>query len=84
LLQSPQAKRFFFQAPTPVAGTPTVPQKVTLAPGQACSIPLLNAAPKGGFTGDPKMVVPRTQQLRNVDHMPVLQPPAPSCADVKR
>ena len=54
-----------------------------LAPGHACAIPLLTAMPKGGFTGDPKIVIPGSEKFSNVDHMPILQE-APSCADFKR
>lgn len=83
-LQSPQTKRFFFQSPTIVAGTPKrIPEQVTLAPERPCAIPLINVAPKGGFTGDPKMAMPGSPQPANVDHMPAVQG-APPCADVKR
>lgn len=54
-----------------------------LAPGQTCAIPLLNAMPKGGFTGDPKIVIPGSEKPANIDHMPILLE-APSCADFKR
>jgi hypothetical protein len=54
-----------------------------MAPGKACAIPLLNAMPKGGFTGDPKMVIPGSEKPSNIDHMPILLE-APSCADFKR
>jgi hypothetical protein len=54
-----------------------------LSPGRACAIPLLNVMPKGGFTGDPKMVIPGSEKPANIDHMPILLE-APSCADFKR
>jgi len=54
--------------------------KITLAPGQACSIPLLKVLP--GKTND-RMTIPM-RAPSNVDHMPFVTVPAPSCDDVKR
>ena len=78
--------RRFFSPPTPMIVTPNnkggqvlptiIPYvfgRVTLAPGRACSIPLLNVLPRGGFTGDPKIVIPGLQALGNIDHMPLIQ-----------
>jgi hypothetical protein len=56
-------------------------RQIVLAPGQVCAIPLLDVSPKGGFSGDPKMAIPLRE---SGDKMPVVQAPAPSCADVKR
>jgi hypothetical protein len=64
-----------------VAGASDNRWQMVLAPGQACAIPLLDASPKGGFSGDPKMAIPLREW---VDRMPVVQAPEPSCADVKR
>lgn len=52
---------------------------VTPAPGQPCSIPLLNVVPKSGFNGDPKIAIMGSQTLANIDHMPLIQgaPPCP-------
>jgi hypothetical protein len=62
---------------------PYVSGHVTLAPGRTCSIPLIDVGPKGGFTGDPKIVLPGSKRLANLDHMPVIQG-SPPCAQVKR
>ena len=63
--------------------TPYVFGHAKLAPGHACSIPLINVAPRGGFTGDPKIVLPGSKRLGNVDHMPVIQG-SPPCPQVQR
>jgi hypothetical protein len=55
----------------------------TLAPSQACAIPLINVAPKGGFTGDPKIAILGSQTLANIDHMPLIQG-APPCTEDER
>ena len=55
----------------------------TLAPSQACAIPLINVAPKGGFTGDPKIAILGSQTLANIDHMPLIQG-APPCPEDER
>jgi hypothetical protein len=52
------------------------------ARGQTCSIPLINVAPTGGFTGDPKIVLPGSKWAGNIDHMPVTQG-SPPCPQVK-
>ncbi len=52
------------------------------APAQSCSIPLLDAAPKGGFHGDPKIVLPGPGTSGNPDRMPVAQG-SPPCAPSK-
>lgn len=87
--------RRFFSPPTPMIVTPDnkgerapaiipyVSGRVTLAPGRACSIPLLNVLPRGGFTGEPKIVIPGLQALGNVDHMPLILA-VPICAQDKR
>jgi hypothetical protein len=54
-----------------------------LVPRQACAIPLINVAPKGGFTGDPKIAILGSQTLTNIDHMPLI-PSAPPCPEDKR
>jgi len=54
-----------------------------LAPGHACAIPLLNAMPKGGFTGDPKIAILGSQTLANIDHMPLIKG-VPVCPQDKR
>ena len=54
-----------------------------LAPRQACAIPLINVAPKGGFTGDPKIAILGSRTLANIDHMPLIQG-APPCPEDKR
>ena len=54
-----------------------------LAPRQACAIPLINVAPKGGFTGDPKIAILGSRTLTNIDHMPLIQG-APPCPEDKR
>jgi hypothetical protein len=56
---------------------------VVLAPGQSCAIPLLNAMPAGGFSGDSGMAM-APKQAGLGDKMPLVRPPAPSCADVQR
>jgi len=53
------------------------------APGQTCSIPLINVGPKGGFTGDPKIVIPGSKRTGNLDHMPVIQG-SPPCPQARR
>jgi len=53
--------------------------KITLAPGQPCSNPLLKVAPKN--TGD-RMQIP-SSAVPVLDHMPIVKVPAPSCDDVK-
>jgi hypothetical protein len=40
---------------------------------------LINVAPKGGFTGDPKIMVRGSQTLANIDHMPLIRS-VPTCA----
>jgi hypothetical protein len=51
---------------------------ITLLPGQPCSIPLLNV-PRGNTNDRIAMPAPP-----DVDHMPAIAVPAPSCNDVKR
>jgi hypothetical protein len=51
---------------------------VTIAPGGECAIPLVNVEPGSGYKVDPRMVIPVTQQLSDIDHMPVVQG-LPSC-----
>jgi len=53
----------------------------TLVPRQACAIPLINVAPKGGFTGDPKIMVLGSQTLANIDHMPLIRGVRPGAQD---
>ena len=67
-----------------IAGVPNARGLMELAPGRACAIPLLDVSPKDGSSMDPKIVIAGTSKLDNVDHMPVIQLPAPPCADVKR
>ena len=55
----------------------------TLVPRQACAIPLINVAPKGGFTGDPKIAILGSRTLANIDHMPLIQG-APACPEDER
>jgi hypothetical protein len=55
-----------------------VPGRVTPAPVRACAIPLINVAPKGGFTGDPKIMIMGSQTLANIDHMPPIKG-VPAC-----
>ena len=55
----------------------------TLVPRQACAIPLINVAPKGGFTGDPKIAILGSQTRTNIDHMPLIQG-APPCPEGER
>ena len=57
---------------------PFVSARVTLAPTQACAIPLLNVVPKGGFNADPKIAIMGSQTLANLDHLPLIQG-APPC-----
>ena len=56
---------------------------VLLAPRQPCAIPLINVAPKGGFTGDPKIAILGSRTLANIDHMPLIQG-APPCPEDER
>jgi hypothetical protein len=53
------------------------------ASGRTCSIPLIDVAPTGGFTGDPKIAIPGSRRLGNLDHMPLIQG-SPPCPQVKR
>ena len=62
---------------------PFVSGHVTLAPSQACAIPLLNVLPSGGFTGDPKIAILGSQTLANIDHMPLIKG-VPVCPQDKR
>jgi hypothetical protein len=62
---------------------PSLPGRVTLAPGQACAIPLLNVVPSGGFNGDPKIAIMGSQTLANIDHMPLIQG-VPPCKQAER
>ena len=55
----------------------------SLVSRQACAIPLINVAPKGGFTGDPKIAILGSRTLTNIDHMPLIQG-APPCPEDKR
>lgn len=57
---------------------PYVSGRVTLAPGKPCAIPLLEVMPKGGFTGDPKIMIMGSQTLANIDHMPPIKG-VPAC-----
>jgi hypothetical protein len=90
------SNRRFFSPLTPMIATPNnkgglvLPAIVayayghaTLVPRQACAIPLINVAPKGGFTGDPKIAILGSQTLANIDHMPLIQG-APPCPEDKR
>jgi hypothetical protein len=43
---------------------------------------LINVAPKGGFTGDPKIAILGSRTLANI-HMPLIQG-APPCPEDKR
>ena len=54
----------------------------SLVSRQACAIPLINVAPKGGFTGDPKIAILGSRTLTNIDHMPLIQG-APPCPEDK-
>ena len=49
-----------------------------------CSIPLLNVMPEGADKMDPKMVLPGSTGDVNAYPMPMVQVPAPSCADIKK
>ena len=60
---------------------PYLSGRVTPAPGQACAIPLIDVAPKGGFTGDPKIMVLGSQTLANIDHMPLIRGVRPCAQD---
>ena len=55
----------------------------SLVSRQACAIPLINVAPKGGFTGDPKIAILGSQTRTNIDHMPLIQG-APPCPEGER
>jgi hypothetical protein len=59
-----------------------VSSKLLVTSAQTCAIPLLDVLPKGRSTGDPKIVIPRSGKLPNLDHMPIVHG-LPSCADVK-
>jgi hypothetical protein len=93
---NPAGNRRFFSLPTPMIVTPNnmggrvwpgiVPNvfgHVTLAPGRACAIPLLNVVPKSGFHGDPKIAIMGPQTLANIDHMPLIQA-VPVCPQGQR
>jgi len=62
---------------------PYVSGHVKLAPGRACSIPLLHVLPGSGITGDPKIAILGSQTLANIDHMPLIQG-VPICPQDKR
>jgi len=57
--------------------------RATPAPGGTCSIPLTRVVPKGGFTSDPRIVLPEARRPGTIDHMPVIQG-SPPCPPVQR
>jgi hypothetical protein len=76
----PKATRYFHLAPIGQAKPDVVVVPDLRGPVQPCSIPLLNVLK--GKTND-RITVPMPSPS-NVDHMPFVNVPAPSCADVKK
>ena len=74
-------KKFFQQHPGAVSVVAPANGKVTLAPGQACAVPLSNVMPRGKLAPEPApMPAPAPEGNFPIKEVPL---PAPSCDDVK-
>ena len=75
--QRPNLPQYFHQYKFPV--TPSPAPKMTLVPGQKCSIPLVNALKKDETNDKMVFHVPPAKSANTG----IVAPPAPSCDDVR-
>ena len=82
----PPSWKFFPDLKSLMAAPPVEPprERISLKPGQACSIPLLNVLRRDNV--DPKMILPSGPMVgAKMDaKIRIVAPPAPSCDDVLR